>query len=170
MRVIANTPITGLWPTGRGAGENRLQIQRLLLLGQRGVIVQREPLQQITAANDLVQADMAQAGQMLTNLLGQHAEIVHHALRQTMEVLPPQLLVLCCNTGSTIVQVADPQVFAAQGHHGAGAEPKTVRAQYGAFDHVQPGFQPTIDLQPDSLAQAVFDQRLVRLGQSCLPG
>ena len=65
--------------------------------------------------------------------------------------------------------MADTQVFAAQGNHGAGTEAKTFRSQDAGFDHVQASFQTSVHLQANLMAQTVFDQRLVGFRQAQFP-
>ena len=125
----------------------------------------RQLLEQVAAADDVGEFPDSEAAQDFPHIPRQELEVVHDAFRAAVEVLFTQPLVLRGDTGGAIVQVADSQVLAAQGNHRAGAEAETFRAQDSGFDHVQPGFQATVHLQANLVAQAVLDQCLVRFRQ-----
>ena len=80
-----------------------------------------------------------------------------------------QPFILRSDSGSTVVQMAQAQVLAAQSHHRAGTERKTVSPKDSAFDHVQTRFQTTVYLQADALPQAIFDQCVVAFSQAGFP-
>ena len=94
--------------------------------------------------------------------------MLDHVDRAT-EVLVAQLLVLGRDAGRTVVEVADLQILAAQRHHRRGAEAEALGAKNRRLDHVEPGLQAAIGLQPDLVAQAVDAQRLVHFRQAQLP-
>ena len=106
----------------------------------------------------------------LAALLRDEAEVVDDHLGQTDEVLAAQHVVLCGHTGGAVVQMADAQVLTAQRDHGRRAEAKALSTQHRRLDHVQAGLQSTVSLHAHLVAHVVATQRLVRLGQTQLPG
>jgi hypothetical protein len=78
--------------------------------------------------------------------------------------------VLRGHAGGAVVEVADAQVLAAQGHHRRRAETEALGADDGRLDHVESGLQAAVGLQAHPVAQLVGAQRLVRLRQTQLPG
>jgi hypothetical protein len=97
-------------------------------------------------------------------------EIVHDHLGQADEILGAQHVVLRGDAGGAIVEVADPQVLAAQRDHGRGAEAEALGADDRRLDHVEPGLQAAVGLQAHAMAQLVGAQRLMRLGEPQFPG
>ncbi len=106
---------------------------------------------------------------MLTHFFRQEAEIVHDPLGQAVKMFAAQLLILRCNSGRAIVQMADTQVFTAQCHHRTCAKTKAVSTKNSALDHIKPGFQAAIHLQTNPVTQAVRNQCMVCLGQTGFP-
>ena len=69
-----------------------------------------------------------------------------------------------------VFKMADAHHDAARGDQGTGRKPKFLRAQQGADDDIAAGLQLAIGLHDHTAAQAVEDQRLLRLGDAQLPG
>ncbi len=59
---------------------------------------------------------------------------------------------------------------AAEHHQGGGREPELLCAEHRGNDHVAPGLELPVGLQPDPAAEAVHHQGLLGLGQAELPG
>ncbi|MNL27811.1 hypothetical protein D3C87_1494270 [compost metagenome] len=147
------------------ACQNAGQVQLGLTGGEAG-----QGLQQVGTTDEVGQLGDAQFGHQLPGLFGDELEVVHHHLRQAGEVLAAQLLILGGDAGGAVVQVADAKVFAAERHHGAGAETEALGAEDGRLDDVQTGLETAIHLQPHLVAQAVGHQGLLGLGKAQLPG
>ena len=131
--------------TGRMRGISRQQPRQVyvdILAGGAQVL-----FQQVGAADRLVQRAQAQQRQPFAHVLGHVAEEAFHPLRQALEVVAAQALVLRRHAGSAVVEVADAQVFAAQHDHRRGAEAEAVCAQQRGLDHVQAGLEATVGLQ-----------------------
>ena len=79
-----------------------------------------------------------------------------------------QFVILGCNTGCTVIEMTNPQVFTSQGNHWPGTKTKALRAKNSGFDYVQTGFQTTICLYPYFMAQAILNQCLLCFRQTQL--
>ena len=101
------------------------------------------------------------ACQPLAGFLGDELEEVDHHVDRADEVILAQLLVLGCDTGGAVVQVADAQVLAAQGNHRCSPEAEAFGAEDRGLDHVQASLQATIGLHPDLAPQVIAAQGLV---------
>ena len=55
-------------------------------------------------------------------------------------------------------------------HHRRGAEAEALGADDGRLHHVEPGLESPVGLQPHAVPQVIQAQRLVRLGETELPG
>ena len=104
------------------------------------------PDQQISAADKIGQFSHTQLRHQLTGFLCNKAEIVHYPLRQAVIVIAAQRFILGCHAGGAVIQVADTQIFAAEGDHRAGTETKALRTKNGGFDDIQSGFQSAVCL------------------------
>ncbi len=149
----------------RLGGLQQLRQIQLLLFGSKAL--QRG--KQIGTANQVHQAGHAQLRHQLPGLTGDKFKVVGHFERQAVIVVLTQLVILGCNAGCAVVQVANTQVFTAQRHHRAGAEAEALCTQNRRFDDVYAGFQAAVDLQTDLVTQAVRYQRLLGLNQPQLP-
>ena len=85
-------------------------------------------------------------------------------------MLHAQHIVLSGDTSGAVIEVTDPQVFAAHGDHRPGTETKTFRAEDGSLDDVLARFEPTVSLQPYLVAQIVRAQQLMGFRQTQFPG
>ena len=103
-------------------------------------------LDQVNPSDQLVKAAHTELRHALPNLLGHEAEEVDDHLRQPDEVLAAQHVVLCRNARGAVVEVANAQVFAAQGNHGPGAEAEALGAQHRGLDYVATGLEAAVDL------------------------
>ena len=150
---------------GGGFVQNRGQIQ-----GTLAGRVSGQAMQQVGASDQRVQGRQAQARQPLSRLLRHEGKEVDQHLNLAAEVLVAQALVLRRHAGRAVVQMADAQILAAQGHHGRGAETETLGTQHRRLDHIQPGLHAAVGLHADTAAQTVAAQGLLHLGKTELPG
>ncbi|MNB69016.1 hypothetical protein D3C75_155360 [compost metagenome] len=84
-------------------------------------------------------------------------------------MIAAQFFILSCHAGSAVVQVTDTQVLTTQRHHWTGAEAEAFRTQNCRFHDIHTGFQATIHLQANFMAQAVGHQRLLGFHQAQFP-
>ena len=140
------------------------QIQ-LLLLGGKTV----QLFQQIGTANQIHQTLHAQLCHQLARFAGDEFKVIGHFKRQTVVVVLTQFVILGCYAGCAVVQVTNTQIFTAQRHHWSGPEAEALSAEDSRFDDIEAGFQPTVDLQTNFMAQPVSNQRLLGFYQSKLP-
>ena len=85
-------------------------------------------------------------------------------------VLGAQVLPLGGDPGRAGVEVALPGHVAADRDQHRRAEPELLGAEHRRHDDVFRRLEAAVGAQPDARAQAVLDQRLLRLGQTELPG
>ncbi|MNN64033.1 hypothetical protein D3C81_1794520 [compost metagenome] len=65
--------------------------------------------------------------------------------------------------------MTDTKIFTTQRHHRASAEAEAFRTEDRRFDDIHAGFQATVYLQADFMAQAVSHQRLLCFHQTQFP-
>ena len=147
-----------------GRFQQLAQIQ-FLLFGSETV----QLFQQVGTANQIHQTFYTQLRHQLAGFTGDEVKVVRHFERQAVIVVLTQLLVLGCNAGRTVVQVANTQVFTAQRNHRAGTKAEAFRTQNRRFDDVEAGFQTAVHLQTDLMTQTVCHQRLLGFHQAQLP-
>ena len=126
-------------------------------------------LEQVAAANHVLEPADPERGHHLPDLLGDQHEVVDDLLRRSAEP-PSQLRILGGDADGAGVQVADAHHDAAHGDQGRCGEAELVRAQQRSDDHVATGSHAAVDLDRDPGAQVVEEQRLLCLGQPDLPG
>ena len=108
-------------------------------------------------------------GQQLAHLLGDVLEEGHDELGLAAEALA-QLRVLGGHADRAGVEVADPHHHAAADRRAARWRSRTPRRpSSAAMTTSRPGLQLAVGLHDDAVAQAVEQQRLLRLGQAQLP-
>ena len=147
-----------------GGFQQTRQLQ-LLLLGGEAI----QLFEQVGATNQIHQAGNAQRGHQLAHFTGDKFKVVGHFKRQAVIVVLTQFLILSCNTGCAVVQVANTQIFTAQRHHRAGTEAKAFCTQNCRFNDIDAGFQTAIDLQTNLVTQTVSHQRLLGFHQAEFP-
>ncbi len=125
-------------------------------------------VEQVGAADQLVEGADAQLRHDLAHFLGHEEEVVHHVLGLARELLA-QHRILRRHTHRTGVQVALAHHDAALDHQRRGGEAEFIRAQQCADHDVAAGLHLAVGLHADAVAQAVEHQRLLRLGQAQLP-
>mmetsp|Transcript_18872 Transcript_18872/g.47860 ORF Transcript_18872/g.47860 Transcript_18872/m.47860 type:complete len:1344 (-) Transcript_18872:168-4199(-) len=150
---------------GAGVGGEEGQVQALGL-GQLGVLALH---QQVGAANDVVQALVAELRQRRAHLLRHKVEEVDEVGGRAGEARA-QLLTLGGHAHGAVVGVAHTRHDAAGGNHGHGAEAKLVGAQQCAHEDVAAVAHAAVDAHHHAVAQLVAHQRLVHLGQAHLHG
>ncbi len=128
----------------------------------------RVGVQQIGAADGLVEGVQAERGQVLADLLGDVLEEGLDELGLAVE-LGPQRRRLRRDADGTGVEVADPHHDAARDHQRCRGEAVLFCAEQRADDDVATGLQLPVDLHHDAVAQAVHEEGLLRLGQADLP-
>ena len=105
---------------------------------------------------------------MLAHLLGDVLEERHDELGLAAEALA-QLGVLRRDTDRARVEMADAHHHAARHDERRGGEAELLRAEQRRDHDVATGLQLTVDLHDDAIAQAVHEQRLLRLREAELP-
>ncbi len=125
--------------------------------------------EQIGAADELVERASAERGQLLADRSRQMQEIGDDLIRGAGE-LGAQVFTLGGDTGRAGVEVALPGHVAADGDQHRGAEPELLGAENRRHDDVFRGLEPAVGAQPHARAEAVLDQRLLRFGETELPG
>ena len=126
--------------------------------------------QQIGATDNLVDRTSAERGQLFANRLRQMSWKYADDLIRGAGELGAQILALGRDAGRAGVEVALAGHVAADGHQHRRAEPELLGAEHRRHDHVLGGLDSAVGAQPDARAQSIHDQRLLRLGQSQLPG
>ena len=144
--------------------QNRRQIELLLFAGVTG-----QHLEQIGTANYLIQTAITHLCQQFAHLFSNETDVVHHHLHPADIVLFTQHRVLGGNAGSTVVQMADTQIFTADGNHRRSTKTETLRPEQRSLDHIQPGLETTIGLYPHLVTEIIGAQDLVGLGKAQLP-
>ena len=128
-----------------------------------------EDFQQVGTPDQLFQGAHAQLGQPLTGFFSHVGEEVDHHVDSADVMVFTQRFVLRRNAGGAVVEVANTQVFAAQGDHWRGAEAEAFSAQDRRLDHVEAGFQATVGLHPHFATQVIAAQGLVGFSQAQFP-
>ena len=117
----------------------------------------------------LIERAIAHRRHQLAHLFGDEEEIIDDVLGLADETLA-QHRILGGDADRTGVEVAHAHHDAARRDQGRGGEAELVSAEQRADDDVAPGAHAAVDLDRDASAQAIGDQRLVRLGKPDLPG
>ena len=133
------------------------------------VIDRLADVEDVGAADHLVEAAEAESRHVTAHVLGEEGHEVDHVLRLAGELLA-QPLVLGGDADRAGVEVADPHHDAAGGDQGGGGETHVLGAEQAGHDDVSARLHLAVDLDGDAGAQPVADQRLLRLGQAQLPG
>ena len=120
-------------------------------------------------ADHLVEGAVAERGHDLAHLLGDEEEVVDGVLGLALE-LGAQHRVLRGDTYRARVEMALAHHDAAERDQRRRREAELVGPQECADDDVAARAHPAIDLHGDAAAQAIGDQRLMRLGETDLPG
>ena len=126
-------------------------------------------VEQVAAADQLVEAADAELRHQLAHFLGHEEEVVDHVLRLAVEA-GAQHRILGGHADRAGVQVALAHHDAAFDHQRRGGKAELVGAQHRADDHVASGLHLAVDLHRDAAAQPVEHERLLRLGQPQFPG
>ena len=126
-------------------------------------------VQQVAAADQVVELADAQLRHDLAHFLGDEEEVVDDVLGLAGELLA-QHRVLRGHAHRAGVEVALAHHDAAFDHQRRGGEAELVGAQQRADRHVAAGLHLAVGLHPDAAAQAVEHQRLLRFGQADFPG
>ena len=126
-------------------------------------------VEQVGAADQLVELAHAEARHHLAHLFGDEEEVVDDVLGLALE-FPAQHRVLGRDAHRAGVEVAFAHHDAALDDQRRGGEAELVGAEQRADDDVAPGLHLAVDLHGDAAAQAVEHQRLLRFGEAQLPG
>ncbi|KAG1449042.1 hypothetical protein G6F57_016713 [Rhizopus arrhizus] len=132
------------------------------------VLDARTHVQQIGAADQVVELADAQLGHDFADFFGDEEEEVHDVLGLALEFLA-QDRVLRGHAHRAGVQVALAHHDAAFDDQRGGREAEFVGAQQRADDDVAAGLHLAVGLHADAAAQAVQHQRLLRFGQAQFP-
>src|SRR5512145_191417 len=146
-------------------GENTREIEALRL----PMLDALARVEQLGSADELVQGPYAELRHQLARLLGDVEEVVHHVLGLVFE-LAAQHGVLRRHTDRAGVQVALAHHDAALDHERRRGKAELVRAEDRADDDIAAGLHLPVDLHHDAASQAIQNERLLRLGQTELPG
>ena len=125
-------------------------------------------VQQVGAADQVVELADAQLRHDLAHFLGDEEEVVDHVLGLAGELLA-QHRVLRGHAHRAGVEVALAHHDAALDHQRRGGEAEFVGAQQRADGDVAAGLHLAVGLHADAAAQAVEHQGLLRLGQADFP-
>ena len=125
-------------------------------------------VEQVAAADDLVERAVAELGEVLAHLLRDELEEVHDELGLAREPLA-QLGVLRGDADGAGVEVADAHHDAALHDERRRGEAELLGAEQRADDDVAPGLQLPVDLHDHAVAHAVEHERLLGLGEAELP-
>ena len=126
-------------------------------------------LKQLRAADQLLQAGDPQHAEQLAHLFSDIEEEVDHLLRQTGETLA-QVFLLRCHAHRAVIGVANAGHDAALSNHRDRAEAVLLSAQQSSNHHIPTGLEAAIGAQQHAIAQTVFQQGAVHLGQTHFPG
>src|SRR5713101_10193321 len=148
-----------------GAIEHARQVEEPRLR----VIEAAPHLQLVGAPDHLVDRAEAEPRHVFAHFLGDEHEEIADVLGLADEAVA-QLGILCRHPDRAGVEVALAHHDAAGGYQRGGGEAELVGAQQRADDDVATRAQAAIDLDRDAAAQAVEHQRLMRLGETDLPG
>ena len=148
-----------------GLGEQAAEIQAAGLPVLQALL----HVQQVAAADHLLEGSDAKLGHDLTHFLGHEEEVVHHMLGLAAE-LGAQHRVLCGNTHRAGVEVALAHHDAAFHHQRSGGKAHFIGTQQRGDRHVAAGLHLAVGLHAHTAAQAVQHQRLLGFGQADLPG
>ncbi len=147
-----------------GHGEDRREVEAVGL----PVVDRLAGVEHLGVADRLGDRAEAERGQVLAHLLGDELEEVDDELRLAGEALA-QLGVLGGDADRAGVEVADAHHHAAAHDQRRGGEAELLGAEQRGDDDVAAGLQLAVGLHDDAVAQAVEQQRLLRLGQAELP-
>ncbi len=125
-------------------------------------------VEQVGAADQIVEAADAELRHQLARFLGDEEEVVDDVLGLAGEFLA-QHRILRRDADRAGVQVALAHHDAARCDERRGGEAEFVRAEQRADDDVAAGLHLAVGLDGDAAAQAVQHQRLLRLGEPQLP-
>ena len=125
-------------------------------------------VEHLDVADRLLERAEAERGEVLAHFLGDELHEVHDELGLARELLA-QLRVLRRHADRARVEVADAHHDAAAHDERRGREAELLGAEQRGDDHVAAGLQLPVDLHDDAVAQAVQQQRLLRLGQARAP-
>ncbi len=125
-------------------------------------------VEQVGAADQIVEAADAHRRHQLAHFLGDEEEVIDHVLGLAGEFLA-QRRILGGHAHRAGVEVALPHHDAARDHQRRGGETELVGAEQRADQHVPAGLQLAVDLDADASAQPVQDQGLLGLGQTQFP-
>ena len=126
-------------------------------------------LEQVDAADEVLEAGDAEPGHQPPRLLGDEEEEVDDVLGRAGEA-PAQLGILRRDPDRARVQVAGAHHHAAGRDERRGREAHLVGAEQRGDDDVAARLQLAVGLHPDARAQVVQHERLLRLGEADLPG
>jgi len=125
-------------------------------------------MEQLGVADDLVERRRAQVRQQLAHLRCDLGHEMHDHLRLAGE-LGAQVLALRRDADRAGVVVTRAGHLAARGHERGRAEAEFVRTEQRSDDHVAARLEAAVHPDAHPAAQAVDQERLLRLGQAHLP-
>ncbi len=145
--------------------EDRREVEALRL----PVLDRPVHVEHLDVADRLLDRAKAKGGEVLAHLLGDELEEVDDELGLARELLA-QFGVLGRDTDGARVEVAHAHHHAAAHDERHGREPELLGTEQRRDHHIAAGLQLAVDLHDDAVTQSVQQQRLLRLGQTQLPG
>jgi hypothetical protein len=132
------------------------------------VLYRRPRVEELGAADHLLETPYAEPGHPFAHFLGDEEEIVDDVLGLALEALD-ELRVLRGDADRAGIQVALAHHDAALGHERRGGEAELVGAEERADHDVAPRLHLSVRLHRDAAAQPVQHQRLLRLREPDFP-
>ena len=132
------------------------------------VIERRFNVEQIDAANQLIDGAHTELGHVFAHFFGDVAKEILDEFRFAVE-FRAQALVLGRDADRTGVEMADAHHHAAQDHQGCGREAVFLGAEHGGDDAVAAGLELSVDLHDDAVAQLIGNQHLLGFRQAEFP-
>ena len=126
-------------------------------------------IEQVAAADHLIERAEAHLRHVLAHLLGDEAEEVDDVLRPSLELLA-QLRVLRGDAHGAGVEMADAHHDAAHDHERRGREAVLLRSQQRCDHDIAAGLHLAVRLDDDAVAQVVQHESLLRFREAELPG
>ena len=132
------------------------------------VVDARAHVEQVGAADQIVDAADAELRHQLARFLGDEEQEIDDVLGLARELLA-QLRILRGDADRAGIQMALAHHDAALGDQRRRGESEFVGTEQRADDHIAPGLHLAVDLHRDAAAQAIQDQRLLRFRQAEFP-
>ena len=134
-----------------------------------GIAFGQRLLQQITAADQILEPGNAEACHDLADFFSNKEEIIHNARGLTLKALS-EFRILCSDTDRAGVEMALTHHQTALHHQRCRCKAEFIGPEKRSDHHVAPGLYLTVDLHNHAVAQMIEHERLLRLRQTEFPG